>query len=75
MCALYFAAVGVAFLNDRRKGRGQEIYAGIADDEISPLELTTEPVGAADPDRGARRRSSAPAPVHAPNRSSAATTT
>lgn len=32
---LYFIAVGVAFLNDRRKGRGKEVYAGIGDDEAS----------------------------------------
>ncbi|MFJ1542923.1 twin-arginine translocase subunit TatC [Micromonospora chalcea] len=44
LCALYFAAVGVAFLNDKRRGRGREVYAGIADDEVSPLDLSTEPV-------------------------------
>ncbi|MBF5031767.1 MULTISPECIES: twin-arginine translocase subunit TatC [unclassified Micromonospora] len=44
LCALYFAAVGVAFLNDRRRGRGREAYAGIADDEVSPLDLSDEPV-------------------------------
>ncbi|MEE6259941.1 twin-arginine translocase subunit TatC [Plantactinospora sonchi] len=43
---LYFVAVGVAFINDRRKGRGKEIYAGIDDDEISPLDLAPEPVTA-----------------------------
>ncbi|MEV4817716.1 twin-arginine translocase subunit TatC [Micromonospora tulbaghiae] len=46
LCALYFAAVGVAFLNDRRRGRGREAYAGIADDEVSPLDLSDEPVPA-----------------------------
>ena len=46
LCALYFAAVGVAFLNDRRRGRGKEMYAGIADDEVSPLDLDAEPVEA-----------------------------
>lgn len=44
LCALYFAAVGVAFLNDKRRGRGREVYAGIADDEVSPLDLSNEPV-------------------------------
>ncbi|MDG4787182.1 twin-arginine translocase subunit TatC [Micromonospora sp. WMMD1102] len=44
LCALYFAAVGVAMLNDRRRGRGKEIYAGLDDDEVSPLDLASEPV-------------------------------
>lgn len=44
LCALYFGAVGVAFLNDKRRGRGKEVYAGLADDEASPLELDPEPV-------------------------------
>jgi sec-independent protein translocase protein TatC len=48
LSALYFGAVGVAFLNDRRRGRGREIYAGLNDDEISPLERDSEPVEAAD---------------------------
>ncbi|MBQ1041398.1 MULTISPECIES: twin-arginine translocase subunit TatC [unclassified Micromonospora] len=65
LCALYFAAVGVAFLNDRRRGRGREAYAGIADDEVSPLDLSTEPVPT-----GARIEASdpigAPEPVAAP---------
>ncbi|MEU6025338.1 twin-arginine translocase subunit TatC [Micromonospora sp. NPDC048871] len=46
---LYFIAVGVAFLNDRRKGRGKEVYAGIDDDEASPLEVDLEPVSAGRP--------------------------
>ncbi|ATO13373.1 twin-arginine translocase subunit TatC [Micromonospora sp. WMMA2032] len=65
LSALYFAAVGVAFLNDRRRGRGREVYAGIADDEVSPLDLSSEPVPT-----GARIEASAPiaapAPVAAP---------
>ena len=65
LCALYFAAVGVAFLNDRRRGRGRETYAGIADDEVSPLDLSTEPVPT-----GGRIEASepigAPEPVAAP---------
>ncbi|MEQ4303480.1 twin-arginine translocase subunit TatC [Plantactinospora sp. B6F1] len=46
LCVLYFAAVGVAMLNDRRRGRGKEIYAGLDDDEVSPLDLEPEPVAA-----------------------------
>ncbi|WFE48259.1 twin-arginine translocase subunit TatC [Verrucosispora sp. WMMD1129] len=46
---LYFIAVGVAFLNDRRKGRGKELYADTADDEASPLEFDREPVEAGQP--------------------------
>ncbi|MEU8331706.1 twin-arginine translocase subunit TatC [Micromonospora sp. NPDC048839] len=41
---LYFVAVGIAFLNDKRRGRGKEIYAGIDDDEVSPLEFDADPV-------------------------------
>src|SRR5213075_3168345 len=37
MAVLYFAAVGVAFLNDRRKSRRAQ-YAGLNDDEASPVE-------------------------------------
>ncbi|MDW5325881.1 twin-arginine translocase subunit TatC [Plantactinospora sp. KLBMP9567] len=65
LCALYFAAVGVAMLNDRRKGRGKEIYSGLDDDEVSPLDLEPEPVTA-----GERVETvtpvSAPDPVTAP---------
>ncbi len=48
MSLLYFIAVGIGFVNDRRKGRGREIYAGLDDDEISPLEDDRRPVDAAD---------------------------
>ena len=65
LCALYFAAVGVAFINDKRRGRGREVYAGIADDEVSPLDLSDEPVPA-----GGRIEASepigAPVPIVAP---------
>ena len=37
MAVLYFAAVGIAFLNDRRRQR-RNPYSDLADDEISPLE-------------------------------------
>ncbi|MFY1631948.1 twin-arginine translocase subunit TatC [Solwaraspora sp. WMMB335] len=46
LSALYFAAVGVAYLNDRRRGRGKEVYAGLDDDEASPLDDDPQPVGA-----------------------------
>jgi sec-independent protein translocase protein TatC len=65
MSLLYFIAVGVAFLNDRRKGRDKEIYAGLDDDELSPLEDDRESVGA-----GERVDSpgavTPPEPVHKP---------
>jgi sec-independent protein translocase protein TatC len=48
MCLLYFAAVGVAFLNDRRKARAAE-YTELADDETSPLEHHPEEVAPAAP--------------------------
>ncbi|MFD0786453.1 twin-arginine translocase subunit TatC [Micromonospora azadirachtae] len=59
LCLLYFVAVGVAFLNDKRRGRGKEIYAGIDDDEVSPLDLTPEPVEAG-------QRVEAASPIDAP---------
>jgi sec-independent protein translocase protein TatC len=37
MAVLYFAAVGVAFLNDKRRSRRSQ-YAGLRDDEASPIE-------------------------------------
>ena len=42
--ALYLIATGVAAINDRRKGRGREIYAGLDDDEKSPLAHGQEPL-------------------------------
>jgi len=59
MVLLYLIAVGVAALNDRRRGRGKEIYAGLDDDEISPLEDDRQPVAAGN-------RVEAPSPVEAP---------
>jgi sec-independent protein translocase protein TatC len=65
LSALYFGAVLVAYLNDRRRGRGKEIYSDLADDEVSPLDLSVEPVEA-----GSRVEASspigAPEPVEAP---------
>jgi sec-independent protein translocase protein TatC len=49
LSALYFMAVGVAFLNDRRRNRRDAIYAGLDDDEVSPLEFDPEPVEAGAP--------------------------
>ncbi|GGM64105.1 Sec-independent protein translocase protein TatC [Micromonospora sonchi] len=65
LCLLYFIAVGVAFLNDKRKGRGKEIYAGIDDDTASPLEFDREPVKAGQPVDSAGLID-APEPVPAP---------
>jgi sec-independent protein translocase protein TatC len=62
---LYFIAVGVAFLNDKRKGRGKEIYAGLDDDAISELPEERVPVGASDPIEGPTAIDS-PAPVAQP---------
>jgi sec-independent protein translocase protein TatC len=49
LCALYFMAVGVALVNDRRRARRDAAYAGLDDDEISPLEFDAEPVEAGPP--------------------------
>jgi sec-independent protein translocase protein TatC len=49
LSALYFLAVGAAFLNDRRRGRRDNIYADLDDDEVSPLESDPEPVEAGAP--------------------------
>ncbi|SCG49772.1 sec-independent protein translocase protein TatC [Micromonospora echinaurantiaca] len=65
LCALYFAAVGVAFLNDKRRGRGKEVYAGLADDEVSPLEFDREPVEAGERVDGTAPIT-APEPIAAP---------
>ncbi|MGC4748205.1 twin-arginine translocase subunit TatC [Micromonospora sp. DT201] len=57
---LYFVAVGIAFINDKRRGRGKEIYAGIDDDEVSPLEFDKDPVVAG-------QRVDATAPIGVPD--------
>jgi sec-independent protein translocase protein TatC len=49
MSLLYFIAVGVAFLHDRRTGRDKELYAGLSDDEISPLDEDRDSIAASDP--------------------------
>jgi sec-independent protein translocase protein TatC len=52
LTALYFGAVTFAFVNDRRRQRDQPSYAGIRDDEISPLDYEPEPVEPASPLEG-----------------------
>ncbi|MCY1139480.1 twin-arginine translocase subunit TatC [Actinoplanes sp. Pm04-4] len=59
LVVLYLIAVGVGAIYDKRKGRGKEIYAGLDDDQISPLEEERVAVGASDPIE-------APTPVDAP---------
>jgi sec-independent protein translocase protein TatC len=59
MIVLYLIATGVAFINDKRRGRGKEIYEGLDDDQLSPIEDTRQPVAAGD-------RIEAPTPVEAP---------
>jgi sec-independent protein translocase protein TatC len=50
LSALYFAAVGFAFVNDKRRARRHaEQFGDLADDQISPLEYTPEPVDGAEP--------------------------
>ena len=48
LCTLYFLAVGVAFLYDRRRARREE-FSDLSDDELSPLDEDLEPVTAGDP--------------------------
>jgi sec-independent protein translocase protein TatC len=51
MVALYFAAVGFAFLNDRRRARRRaaEGLEEVGDDEASPLSYTADPVDELEP--------------------------
>jgi sec-independent protein translocase protein TatC len=51
---LYFIAVGVSLLNDRRRRRGNP-DADLDDDEASQLDLTPERVGASLPEQASRR--------------------
>ncbi|EMF00088.1 twin-arginine translocase subunit TatC [Streptomyces mobaraensis NBRC 13819 = DSM 40847] len=46
--ALYFIAVGIALLNDKRRGRANPDRL-LDDDEAAPLDLTPEPVGDVEP--------------------------
>lgn len=61
MAMLYFGAVGLAFVNDKRRGRGKEIYAGLDDDELSTLDDDAEPV-----QPGERIEPISPVPAPAP---------
>ncbi len=51
MCVLFFVALGVATLNDRRRERRAAAApdAQLADDEASPLDLRPEPVSRPEP--------------------------
>ncbi|MEH1125197.1 twin-arginine translocase subunit TatC [Micromonospora sp. CPCC 206061] len=48
LTAMYFVAVGVAFLNDRRRAKRDNQYTGLSDDEASPLDAF-EPVDEPEP--------------------------
>jgi sec-independent protein translocase protein TatC len=66
LSALYFAAVGFAFLNDRRRARRHRAEFGeVGDDEISSLEYDPEPVEAGQPVGGVSPIER-PAPVERP---------
>jgi sec-independent protein translocase protein TatC len=66
LSALYFAAVGVAFLNDRRRRRRHDAeFGNLSDDEASPLEHDPEPVEAGQPVGGVSPVDG-PAPVAQP---------
>ncbi len=66
MSLLYFAAVGVALVNDKRKGRNQSAFGDVGDDEISSLDdYAPEPVAAAT-SVGGYDPVEAPTPVDAP---------
>jgi sec-independent protein translocase protein TatC len=58
LSVLYFAAVALAFLNDRRRQRNTVSYEGLDDDQASPLEYERESVEEAAPVAG-------PAPLDA----------
>jgi sec-independent protein translocase protein TatC len=51
MSVLYFAAVGAAFLNEKRRARKEALagYGDLADDETSPLDTRIDPVSGPDP--------------------------
>jgi sec-independent protein translocase protein TatC len=50
LSALYFGAVGLAFLNDKRRARrDRENFGNLSDDEISPLEYDEASVDELDP--------------------------
>lgn len=65
MGALYFGAVGFAFLNDRRRRRADP-YAGLDDDELSPLEEDPQPVEQAAPVASWAEEEPSPTPAAVP---------
>jgi sec-independent protein translocase protein TatC len=66
LTALYFAAVGFAFLNDARRNRRRRAEFGdVGDDEISPLQHDPDPVEAGAPVDGVTAVD-APSPVTKP---------
>jgi sec-independent protein translocase protein TatC len=69
MCALYFAAVGASFLNERRRERARLAteHEALHDDEASPLDYRVDPV---EPPAPVEAPSSVepPAPVDGPDR-------
>jgi sec-independent protein translocase protein TatC len=66
LSALYFGAVGFAWVNDRRRGRNRPTYLDVADDETSSLDdYAPEPVDAAAPVDG-YEPVPAPEPVERP---------
>jgi sec-independent protein translocase protein TatC len=65
LALLYFGAVGVAFLNDRRRRRNAPDYSGLDDDEVSALDYDVEPVEAGEPVDG-REAIAAAEPVAKP---------
>jgi sec-independent protein translocase protein TatC len=58
LTALYFGAIGLAFLNDKRRARNREDFANLSDDETSPLDYDRVSVDELDP-------VAPPEPVHA----------
>lgn len=66
LSVLYFGAVGVALLNDKRKARKErKLYGDLDDDETSSLEYTPEPIEAAEP-VAAPSLVDGPTPIEAP---------
>jgi sec-independent protein translocase protein TatC len=67
MSLLYFAAVGAAFLNERRRAKvaARNSYAGIDDDQASEIETVLDPVETSGPVRksGPVEPSEAPRPT------------
>jgi sec-independent protein translocase protein TatC len=50
LTVMYFAAVGFAYLNDKRRGRrNREQYGNIGDDEVSQIDYDVEEVEAGEP--------------------------